>query len=116
MRDKALEKQRIEFNAERIEEIFAPGEMIRYFNDKEPKKAKLGGGGDEIAIGGNSKLKLKDKLHEVVEQLSPTTYSLKDPETGKLKRRPAHVAQIARVRFLGTHIVDERDTADDGAA
>ena len=28
-RDKALEKQRVEFNAERIEEVFAPGEMIR---------------------------------------------------------------------------------------
>ena len=46
-----------------------------------------------------------------MEQLSPTTYSLNDPETGKLKQRPAHVTQIARVRLLGTHIVDERERA-----
>ena len=38
-RDKALEKRRVAFNAERIEEVFAPGEMIRYFNDKEPKES-----------------------------------------------------------------------------
>ena len=90
--------------------------MIRCFNDKEPKKSKLDGGGDEIIIGEISKLKLKNKLHEAVEeQVSPTTYSLKDPETGKLKQRAAHVAQIARVRFLGTHIVGERDNDDAGA-
>ena len=69
-RDKPLEKQRAEFNAERIEEIFSPGEMIRDFNDKEPKKSKLDGGGDEIVIGEISKPKLKNKLYEVVEQLS----------------------------------------------
>ena len=68
--------------------------MIRYFNDNEPKKSTLDGGGDEVVIGEISKLKLKNKLHEVVEQLSPTTYSPKDPETGKLKQRPAHVTQI----------------------
>ena len=83
--------------------------MIRYFNDKEPKKSTLGGEGNEVIIGEISKLKLKSKLYEVVEQLSPTTYSPKDPKTGKLKRRPAHVTQIARVRFLGTHIVYERE-------
>ena len=66
-RDKALEKQRVEFNAERIEEIFAPGEMIRDFNDKEPKKSKFDGGGDEIAISEISKLKLKNKLYEAVD-------------------------------------------------
>ena len=51
----------------------------------------------------------------MVEQLSLTTYFLKDPETGKLKQRPAHLTQIARVRFLGTHIVGERDHDDAGA-
>ena len=75
-RDKALEKQRVEFNAERIEEVFTPGEMIRYFNDKEPQKSALDGGENEVVIGEISKLKLKNKLYEVVEQLSPTTYSL----------------------------------------
>ena len=40
-------------------EIFAPGGMIRDFNDKEPKKSKLDGGGDEIGIGEISKLKLR---------------------------------------------------------
>ena len=115
-RDKALEKQRVTFNAERIEEVFAPGEMIRYFNDKEPKKSTLDGGGNEVVIGEVSKLKLKNKLYEVVEKLSPTIYSLKDPETGKLKQRPAHVTQIARVRFLGTHVVDEREPDDAGTA
>ena len=64
----------------------------------------------------NNRRQLKNKLHEVVEQLSPTTYSPKDPETGKLKQRPAHVTQIARVRFLGTHIVDERESDDAGVA
>jgi len=115
-RDKALEKQRVAFNAERIEETFAPGEMIRYFNDKEPKKSTLDGEGNEVVIGEISKLKLKNKLYEVVEKISPTTYSLKDPETGKVKQRPAHVTQIARVRFLGTHIVDEREPDDAGTA
>ena len=44
-RETALEKQRIEFNADRIEEMFAPGEMVRYINDREPKQSKLDGGG-----------------------------------------------------------------------
>ena len=66
-RDKALEKQRVEFNAAWIEEVFAPVvEMIRYFNVKEPKKSTLGGGGDEVVIGEISKPKLKRKLYEVV--------------------------------------------------
>ena len=90
--------------------------MIRYFNDKDPKKSKLDGGGGKVAIGEISKLKLKNKLYEVVEKLSPTTYSPKDPETGKLKQRPAHVTQITRIWFLGTHIVDERENDDAGVA
>ena len=61
-RDKALEKQRVEFNAERIEEIFAPGDMVRYFNDKEPTKSTLDGGGDEVVIGEISKPKLKQQV------------------------------------------------------
>ena len=69
-----------------------------------------------MAIGEISKLKLKGKLYEVVEKLSPTTYSPKDPETGKLKQRPVHVTKIARVRFLGTRIVDERDPGNAGTA
>ena len=108
-RERALEKQRIEFNADRIEESFHPGEMVRYFNDREPKKSQVDGGGTEYVIGEIPKLKLKNKLFEVVKRLSPTTYSLKDPETGKLKERPAHVTQIARVRFMGAPIVDDED-------
>jgi hypothetical protein len=108
-RERALEKQRIEFNADRIEESFHPGEMVRYFNDREPKKSQVDGGGTEYVIGEIPKLKLKNKLYEIVERLSPTTYSLKDPETGKLKERPAHVTQIARVRFMGTPIIDDEN-------
>ena len=83
--------------------------MVRYFNDREPKKSQVDGGGTEYVIGEIPKLKLKNKLFEVVKRLSPTTYSLKDPETGKLKERPAHVTQIARVRFMGAPIVDDED-------
>ena len=58
-RERALEKQRIEFNADRIEESFHPGEMVRYFNDREPKKSQVDGGGTEYVIGEIPKLKLK---------------------------------------------------------
>ena len=75
--------------------------MIRYFNDKEPKKSMLDGGGNEVVIGEISKLKLKNKLYEVVEQLSPTTYSLKDPETGKLKQRPGSCDTDCSSTILG---------------
>ena len=114
-RERALEKQRIEYNADRIKEIFQPGEMVRYSNDREPKKSHLGGGGTDYVIGEIPKFKLKNKLYEVVKRVSPTTYSLKDPETGELKERPAYVTQIARVRFIGTPMVGDEDE-DVGAA
>ena len=62
-----------------------------YFNNYEAKSSKLDSGGNEISIGEIPKLKLKSTLYEGVEQLSPTTYELKDPESGKHKARPAHV-------------------------
>ena len=55
----------------------------------------------EIVIGEIPKPKLKNKQYEVVERRPPSTYSPRDPETGKIKQRPAHVSQIARARFLG---------------
>ena len=75
-RDKALEESRIKFNADRIEEKFYPGEIVRHFNNYEAKSSKLDSGGNEISIGEIPKLKLKNTLYEVVEQLSPTTYGL----------------------------------------
>ena len=65
------------FNAERIEEVFTPGEMIRYFNDKEPKKSMLDGGGNEVVIGEISKLKLKSKLYERTETPGSLTLTMK---------------------------------------
>ena len=89
--------------------------MVRYSHDREPKKSHLGGGGTDYVIGEIPKFKLKNKLYEVVKRVSPTTYSLKDPETGELKERPAYVTQIARVRFIGTPMVGDEDE-DVGAA
>ena len=51
-------------------------------------------GGNEVVIGEISKLKLKNKLYEVVEQLSPTTHSLKDHETGALNKAAAGSCDI----------------------
>ena len=93
-----------------------------YFNNYEAKSSKLDSGGNEISIGEIPKPKLKNTLYEVVEQLSPTTYELKDPESGKHKARPAHVSQIARVRFPavqlkdGTHLAGEPQSTTNTSA
>ena len=50
-------------------------------------------------LGEISKLKLRNEPYKVTRQLTPTTYQLEHPETGKLKSRPVHVAQIARLRI-----------------
>ena len=47
--------------------------------------------------------------------LLPLTLS-RIPRQASLSSDPAHVTQIARVRFLGTHIVDERESDDAGVA
>ena len=98
-REKALENSQIQFYSERIEEKFHPGELVRYFLNVGPKKSRLDGCGNEETIGEISKLKLKNRLYTAVAQVSPTTYSLKDPDSGKMKDKSAHGKQLARVRF-----------------
>ena len=66
--------------------------------------------GNEAVLGEISKLKLRNEPYKITRQLTPTTYQLEHPETGKLKPRPVHVAQIARLRVP----VQERTVEDGG--
>ena len=96
-RAKALGKSREQFNQSRIEEKLLPGEMVRYFRRLTARKGVADADGNEVKLGEISKLKLRNEPYRVTRQLTPTTYQLEHPETGKPKPRPAHISQIARL-------------------
>lgn len=97
-RNKSLSKIREKFNQSQIEEKFLPGEMVRYFKRLTARRGVADADGNEAVLGEISKLKLRNEPYKITRQLTPTTYQLEHPETGKLKPRPVHVAQIARLR------------------
>ena len=97
-RAKALGKSRELFNQSRIEEKLLPGEMVRYFRRLTARREVAGADGNEVKLGEISKLKLRNEPCRVTRQLTPTTYQLEHPETGKPKPRPAHISQIARLK------------------
>lgn len=98
-RGKSLSKNRERFNQSQIEERFQPGETVRYFKRLTARRGIADADGNEAVLGEISKLKLRNEPYKVTRQLTPTTYQLEHPETGKLKSRPVHVAQIARLRI-----------------
>jgi hypothetical protein len=97
-RTKALGKSREQFNQSRIEEKLLPGEMVRYFRRLTARRGVADADGNEVKLGEISKLKLRNEPYRVTRQLTPTTYQLEHPETGKPKPRPAHISQIARLK------------------
>ena len=98
-RGKSLSKIRERFNQSQIEEKFQPGETARYFKRSTARRGIADADGNGVVLGEISKLKLRNGPYKATRQLSPTTYQLEHPETGKLKLRPVHVAQIARLRI-----------------
>ena len=97
-RAKALGKSREQFNQSRIEEKLLPGEMVRYFRRLTARRGVADADGNEVKLGEISKLKLRNEPYRATRQLTPTTYQLEHPETGKPKPRPAHISQIARLK------------------
>ena len=90
-RGKSLSKNRERFNQSQIEERFQPGETVRYFKRLTARRGIADADGNEAVLGEISKLKLRNEPYKVTRQLTPTTYQLEHPETGKLKSRPVHV-------------------------
>ena len=75
-----------------------PGEMVRYFRRLTARRGVADANGNEVKLGEISKLKLRNEPYRATRQLTPTTYQLEHPETGKPKPRPAHISQIARLK------------------
>ena len=97
-RAKALGKSREQFNQSKIEGKLLPGETVRYFRRLTARRGAADADGNEVKLGETSKLKLRNEPYRVTRQLTPTTYQLEHPETGKPKPRPAHISQIARLK------------------
>ena len=97
-RVKTLDKSREQFNQSRIDKKILPGEMVRYFRRLTARRGDADADSNEVKLNEISKLKLRNEPYRVTRQLTPTTYQLEHPETGKPKPRPAHISQIARLK------------------
>ena len=75
-----------------------PGEMVRYFRRLTARRGVAGADGNEVKLGEISKVKLHNEPYRATRQLTPATYQLEHPWTGKPKPRPAHISQIARLK------------------
>ena len=69
-----------------------------FFRRLTARKGVTDADGNEVKLDEISKLKLRNEPYRVTRQLTPTTYQLEHPETGKPKPRPAHISQIARLK------------------
>ena len=84
-----LAKSREAFNENQVEEVFYPGEHVRYYNRLSARRHEK----DEVG----SKFKLRNVRYIIVKQLSPSRYLIKHSVTEIEKE--AHVSQIARMRI-----------------
>ena len=72
--------------------------MDRYFRRLTARRGVADADGNEVRLGGISKFKLRNEPYRVTRQLTPITYQLEHPETGKPRPRLAHISQIARLK------------------
>jgi hypothetical protein len=88
-RKEALSKSKERFDMNQVEEIFHPGEHVRYYNRLSARRHEK----DEVG----SKFKLRNVRYVIVKRLSVSRYLLKHAMTNVEKE--AHVSQIARMRI-----------------